>query len=82
MLIIGESGPPVISGGKVCINFNNETGKDIYSVEYVDDIGNWIDSFLTQDEAEVFIKSNNLGYDSYSGFRDTRAKYRALSGIT
>jgi hypothetical protein len=66
---MSKDGPPIIAFKDVLINLNDEAGRDWYSVEYADDIGNWLDSFDTLDEAHVFVSANKLGY---VGFRDTR----------
>ena len=56
------------------INFNDETGKDIYSVELEEDVGNWLDSFEFLWQAIHYIAHNGLQYD-FNGFRDTRSKH-------
>lgn len=57
------------------INLNDEAGIDYFSVEMENDIGNWLDSFLTLEEALEYIISNGLKYDQATGFRDSRYPY-------
>jgi hypothetical protein len=65
-------GPEIVPGKEVAIHYNDEGGSDnrIYSVEYMDDPGNWIDSFKLKKDALKFIKDNGLKYKKdnfYSG---------------
>jgi hypothetical protein len=59
-------------GTRVLINLNDEAGCDWYSVEAEDDVGNWLDSFETFEEALNFIVEREYVYDHVTGFRDTR----------
>lgn len=58
----------------VLINLNDETGKNQYSVEFANNIRDWLDSFNTLEEAIQFIKENNYSFDYELDFRDTRRK--------
>lgn len=60
-------------GKTALINLNDETGGDLYSVECEDDVGNWIDSFLTLEAAVDFIICIPMEYTK-ANFRDTRYK--------
>ena len=67
---------------RALINLNDETGKDLYSVECDDDIGNWLESFDTLEEAEYFINARLMLHTHATDFRDTRATPNAsLSGL-
>ncbi len=55
------------------IDFNDETGKDLYSIMKQGSI-NWITSFKTLEEAEHFIKTHQLKYNRKTDFSDTRYK--------
>ena len=57
---------------RVLIHLNDETGKDMFSVECDDDVGNWLDSFETLDEAEHFINARLMLHTHATDFRDTR----------
>ena len=57
---------------RALINLNDETGKDLFSVECEDDIGNWLDSFETLEEAEHFINARLMLHTHSTDFRDTR----------
>jgi hypothetical protein len=54
------------------IHLNDETGEDLYALEMEDDIGNWLGSFKTREEAEEDVRIRQLPYDPETGFRDTR----------
>ena len=71
---LDEPGPKTIPGKEVLINLNDEAGRVWYSVEYDNDVGNWIDSFDTLEQALEFISDHCLLYDSETGFRDTRSR--------
>lgn len=66
--------PLVGPGGvmRALINLNDETGKDLFSVECEGDIGNWLDSFETLEEAEYFINARLMLHIHATDFRDTR----------
>lgn len=60
---------------EVLVNLNNETGTDLYSVEPKDDIGNWLWSFVTYDEAMDYIRQKK--HTISEGFlRDTRSTWQ------
>ena len=65
----------LIPGKRVLINYNDEAGCDLYSVEYDYDPGNWIDSFGKLEMAMQFIVDSNFQYDTETGFRDSRYPY-------
>jgi len=56
------------------IHLNDEAGVDYFSVEMENDVGNWLDSFMTLEEALEYIISHGLIYDQATGFRDSRYK--------
>ena len=57
---------------RALINLNDETGKDLFSVECEDDIGNWLESFESLEEAEYFINARLMLHVHDTDFRDTR----------
>ena len=59
---------------RALIHLNDESGMDQYSVEYADDVGNWLDSFKTRNEAEEYIISIGALHNPDFDFRDTRYK--------
>ena len=67
---------------RALIHLNDEAGIDQFSVEYDDDIGNWLDSFDTREKAEQFIHSRMATmHDPDSDFRDTRRNYACLKEV-
>ena len=50
---------------KILINYNNETGNELYSVSLISDITDWIDSFPSLEEAIMFCDSNNYTIEKF-----------------
>lgn len=61
---------------KALIHFNDEAGPEWYSVELESDIGNWLDSFVTMEEALDYIKLKGLDYDPETGFYSSVNPYK------
>ncbi len=57
----------------VLINFNDEIGDELYSIEKESEIGNWIASFDRLKDAERFIEDNKWIYNRKYDFRDSRS---------
>lgn len=60
---------------RALIHLNDEAGLDQFSVEIAGDIGNWLDSFPTREQAEHFINARLMMHDPKADFRDTRCKF-------
>lgn len=62
-------------GTPVLVNYNDETGEPLYSVEAADDVGNWLESFDSFDDAFEYIQEHEYEYNHVTDFRDTRHSY-------
>jgi hypothetical protein len=70
----GDHKNPNNKGMVALINYNDESGPDLYSVELETDVGNWLDSFMTEAEAVKYINNEGMTYNHLTDFRDTRYK--------